>query len=77
MREMKNSWLPSFGLIPADWEIKKLKAILTLRNEKNSGDGELLSVYLDRGVISYSDSNGMQVHKPSQDLSNGYVTTNS
>ena len=70
MREMKNSWLPSFGLIPADWEIKKLKAILTLRNEKNSGDGELLSVYLDRGVISYSDSNGMQVHKPSQDLSN-------
>ena len=70
MREMKNSGLPSFGLIPADWEIKKLKAILTLRNEKNSGDGELLSVYLDRGVISYSDSNGMQVHKPSQDLSN-------
>ena len=70
MREMKNSWLPSFGLIPADWEIKKLKAILTLRNEKNSRDGELLSVYLDRGVISYSDSNGMQVHKPSQDLSN-------
>lgn len=70
MREMKNSGLPSFGLIPADWEIKKLKTILTLRNEKNSGDGELLSVYLDRGVISYSDSNGMQVHKPSQDLSN-------
>ena len=70
MREMKNSGLPSFGLIPADWEIKKLKAILTLRNEKNSGDGELLSVYLDRGVISYSDSNGMQFHKPSQDLSN-------
>ena len=70
MREMKNSGLPSFGLIPADWETKKLKAILTLRNEKNSGDRELLSVYLDRGVISYSDSNGMQVHKPSQDLSN-------
>ena len=30
----------------------------------------MLSVYLDRGVISYSDSTGMQVHKPSQDLSN-------
>jgi len=30
----------------------------------------LLSVYLDRGVISYSDSDGQQVHKPSQDMSN-------
>ena len=70
MREMKDSGLPSFGLIPANWEIKKLKAILTLRNEKNSENRELLSVYLDRGVISYSESNGMQVHKPSQDLSN-------
>ena len=70
MREMKDSRIPSFGTIPTNWEIKKLKTILSLRNEKNSGDRELLSVYLDRGVISYSDSTGMQVHKPSQDLSN-------
>lgn len=70
MREMKDSGISSFGRIPADWEIKKLKTILTLRSEKNSGDRELLSVYLDRGVIAYSDSTGMQVHKPSQDLSN-------
>lgn len=64
------SGISSFGTIPTNWEIKKLKTILSLRNEKNSGDRELLSVYLDRGVISYSDSTGMQVHKPSQDLSN-------
>ena len=70
MREMKDSGISSFGRIPANWEIKKLKTILTLRSEKNSGDRELLSVYLDRGVIAYSDSTGMQVHKPSQDLSN-------
>lgn len=70
MREMKDSNISSFGFIPSDWEIKKLKTILTLRSEKNSGGRELLSVYLDRGVISYSDSTGMQVHKPSQDLSN-------
>lgn len=70
MREMKESGISSFGLIPRNWEIKKLKTILTLRSEKNSGDRELLSVYLDRGVISYADSNGMQVHKPSQDMSN-------
>lgn len=70
MREMKESGISIFGLIPRNWEIKKLKTILTLRSEKNSGDRELLSVYLDRGVISYADSNGMQVHKPSQDMSN-------
>lgn len=70
MRELKDSGISSFGLIPDYWEIQKLKTILTLRSEKNSGDRELLSVYLERGVISYSDSTGMQVHKPSQDLSN-------
>lgn len=70
MREMKDSNISSFGYIPYNWKIQKLKTILKLRNEKNSGGRELLSVYLDRGVISYADSSGMQVHKPSQDLSN-------
>ena len=70
MREMKDSGIESFGAIPKEWKITKLKTILTLRSEKNSGDRELLSVYLNSGVISYSDSTGMQVHKPSQDLSN-------
>lgn len=70
MREMKNSNISSFGSVPSTWETIKLKAILSMRSEKNSGDRELLSVYLDRGVISYSESTGMQVHKPSQDLSN-------
>lgn len=70
MREMKDSGIASFGFIPDTWKVTKLKTILTLRSEKNSGDRELLSVYLNSGVISYSDSTGMQVHKPSQDLSN-------
>lgn len=70
MRKMKDSGISSFGYIPSNWKIQKLKTILNLRNEKNSGNRELLSVYLDRGVISYADSSGMQVHKPSQDLSN-------
>lgn len=70
MREMKACEFSSFDAIPVHWKLQKLKTVLTLRSEKNSGDRELLSVYLDRGVISYSDSTGMQVHKPSQDLSN-------
>ena len=69
MHEMKDSGIVSFGLVPAHWKIQKLKTILKLRNQKNNGNRELLSVYLDKGVISYSESSGMQVHKPSQDLS--------
>lgn len=70
MQEKKCSGIDSIGFIPANWAVTRIKNILTLRSEKNSGDRELLSVYLDRGVISYSDSTGMQVHKPSEDLSN-------
>lgn len=70
MREMKYSGIPSIGDVPSHWDISRIKTLLSLRSEKNSGDRELLSVYLDRGVISYNDSTGMQVHKPSADLSN-------
>ena len=70
MRKMKDSGIKSFGLIPENWTVQKLKTLLSLRSEKNTGDRELLSVYLDKGVISYADSSGMQVHKPSADLSN-------
>lgn len=70
MQEKKYSGIASIGLIPSHWAVTRIKNILSLRSEKNSGDRELLSVYLDRGVISYSDSSGMQVHKPSEDLSN-------
>ena len=70
MREMKYSGIPSIGDVPTHWDVSRIKTLLSLRSEKNSGDRELLSVYLDRGVISYNDSTGMQVHKPSADLSN-------
>jgi len=69
MRKMKSSGVSSFGLIPETWKITKLKNILTLRSLKSGGIGQLLSVYLDRGVISYEDSDGQQVHKPSFDMS--------
>ncbi|NQU36087.1 MAG: restriction endonuclease subunit S [Actinobacteria bacterium] len=40
-----------------------------MRKTAQRTDLELLSVYLDRGVIRYTESHG-QVHKPSVDLSN-------
>ena len=70
MTETKYSGIASIGEIPAHWKIYRIKSLLSLRSEKNSGNRDLLSVYLDRGVISYNDSDGMQVHKPSADLSN-------
>ena len=54
--------------IPSGWAIVKFKVICEHKSEVNSGDRELLSVYLDRGVIRYSDSTNMQVHKPSESL---------
>ena len=69
MREMKDSGIEWIGKIPFDWEIVKFKSICTPKSICNTGDRELLSVYLDRGVIRYSDSTNMQVHKPSESLS--------
>lgn len=68
MREMKDSGTLAFGTIPSTWKITKFKNLFFLRSTKNAGNRELLSVYLDKGVISYSDSDGMQVHKPSESL---------
>ena len=70
MTETKHSGIASIGEVPAHWKTYRIKSLLSLRSEKNSGDRDLLSVYLDKGVISYNDSDGMQVHKPSADLSN-------
>lgn len=68
MREMKDSGIKWIGTIPQQWNVVKFKALFTPKSIPNSGDRELLSVYLDRGVIRYSDSSNMQVHKPSESL---------
>ena len=68
MREMKDSGVEWIGNIPSCWNVAKFKSICTSKSILNSGNRELLSVYLDRGVIRYSDSTNMQVHKPSESL---------
>jgi type I restriction enzyme S subunit len=55
--------------IPSHWEVKPFWAVGVVRDEKGFQHLDLLSVYLHRGVIAYSDGGG-QVHKPSLDLSN-------
>ena len=66
--KMKDSGIATFGMVPAHWGVHRFQNLCTLRNEENTGGRALLSVYLDKGVIRYSDSTGMQVHKPSDSL---------
>lgn len=68
--DYKKSLSPFERIIPAHWEEKKLMQWYGLKSVQNNDGEELLSVYLNRGVIRYSDSTGKQVHKPSDNTSN-------
>lgn len=57
-------------LAPEGWRNVPLWSVTRQTKRTNRPDLELLSVFLDRGVIRYGDGGG-QVHKPSLDLS-GY-----
>jgi type I restriction enzyme S subunit len=61
-----NPWL---GEIPKHWGQHALWTLSKLRTVRNPGNMQLLSVFLDRGVIRYEDGGG-QVHAPSLDLAN-------
>ena len=64
-KDSGSRWLES---VPQSWDVQPLCRLTRFKSERNRSDLELLSVYLDRGVIRYSESGG-QVHKPSLDLS--------
>jgi type I restriction enzyme, S subunit len=72
------SWLKE---LPKDWKCVNLWTIAQLKTERNPGNLELLSVYLNYGVIPFSEGGGL-VHAPSLDLSNyqvvrpGYLVLN-
>ena len=69
---LKPSGIPWLGDIPAHWEQHALWTLTKLRTDRNPGNLQLLSVFLDRGVIRYEEGGG-QVHAPSLDLSNYQV----
>lgn len=50
------------------WTQRKFKHLYKEYSDAGHENEELLSVFLNRGVIKYSESNGMQVHKPSESL---------
>ncbi len=68
---MKNSGIDWIGDIPAHWDIKPLMSETELKSVTNCTDRELLSVYLDLGVIRFSDVDQKRTNATSLDLS-GY-----
>lgn len=65
----KDSELPSFGSVPIHWEIVPLCSITTLKSITNVVNEELLSVYLDKGVIRFDDVTEKRTNVTSLDLS--------
>ncbi len=60
MRQMKNSGIEWIGEIPADWGLKRLKAIFLERKEKNDPvqTDFILSLGASYGVVPYSEKEG-------------------
>lgn len=66
----KDSGIKWLGKIPQNWHITPIKSIAKLKSIKNNPELELLSVYLNQGVIRFSDVNEKRTNVTSLDLSN-------
>ena len=67
--EMKDSGVPWLGEVPAHWEVLPLCAVATPKSISGQQHRELLSVYLDRGVIRFSEVEEKRTNVTSEDLS--------
>lgn len=67
--EYKKSLYPFDRRIPSHWEETYLSRAYSLKSVTGHADEDLLSVFLDKGVINYNESDKKQVHKPSEDMS--------
>ncbi|MGJ8762295.1 MAG: restriction endonuclease subunit S [Polaribacter sp.] len=65
-KDSGEEWL---GEIPEHWEVLPLFALTKLKSITNNNGLELLSVYLDRGVIRFSDVTAKRTNVTSLDLS--------
>ena len=67
--EMKNSGVSWLGELPAHWEVLPLCAVATPKSISGQQHRELLSVYLDRGIILFSEVEEKRTNVTSEDLS--------
>lgn len=67
--EMKDSGIPWIGTIPKHWKTYRFATLCIPKSICNKENEELLSVYLDRGVIKFSDDDNKRTNPTSKDLS--------
>ena len=65
----KKSISPFLEEIPFHWKETYLSHAESLSSDTGHTEEQLLSVFLDKGVVSYSSTDQKQVHKPSEDMS--------
>ncbi len=65
----KDSGISWIGEIPEHWETYRFAIICKSKSICNCEEEELLSVYLDRGVIRFSDDSSKRTNPTSKDLS--------
>ena len=58
-------WLPE---IPEGWEMRRVASLLKVKDCPNAPNEELLSVFLDRGVIRFSEGGDKRANATSKDL---------
>jgi type I restriction enzyme S subunit len=66
---MRDSDVPWLGEVPVHWEVTRLCAIARTKSITGTENRELLSVYLDRGVIRFSEIGDKRTNVTSEDLS--------
>ncbi|MEN8951815.1 restriction endonuclease subunit S [Planktotalea arctica] len=69
----RDTGFPWIGDVPSDWASLPLIALATPRKISGHPKYELLSVYLDKGVIRFSDVDEKRTNTTSEDLSNYQV----
>lgn len=64
----KDSGVNWLGKIPKDWEVLPIKALGKIKSIVNNQDEELLSVYLNKGVIKFNDVDEKRTNATSLNL---------
>ena len=57
-RKMKDSGIEWIGEVPEEWEVRRIKTLFSLRDERNYlplEEVNLISLYTDKGVVQHSD----------------------
>lgn len=67
-KEYKDSGIPWIGQVPNHWKTYRFGTLCKIKSICDCVDEELLSVYLDRGVIRFSDDDNRRTNPTSKDL---------